>query len=215
MNPEEITGLQPIGARHSSAGQGIRKLLIGVCCIQILVLIGCSKSTTPTQSDLDTDPSISLADQESQTRIPEALQQLESSQLLVNAAPSIYSSEMLADSGLQVAYSSAGQKAQVPASLIEANWLHMQECLNQVSVAPLVIIRDEGFAPMTSNDIVIHSLEGVPVASLTLEIVPIVQIGINDFLASADSAGANLRSILGRLIWSSADLAVRDYPYEK
>jgi len=138
MNLDKMTGIQPRRACHPSAGQGMRYLLIGICCIPIFVLIGCSKAAAPTASDVSTDQSVSLADQESQTRIPDALQQLERTQLLASTVPSIYSSEMMANSGLQVAYSSADQKAQVPASLIEANWLHMQACLNQVSVAPLV-----------------------------------------------------------------------------
>jgi len=126
MNLDKMTGIQLFRASHPSAGQGIRNLLIGFCCIPIFVLIGCSKAATPTASDVNTDQSASLADQESQTRVPDALQQLERTQLLASSVPSIYSSEMLANSGLQVAYSSADQQALVPASLIDNNsrrWL--------------------------------------------------------------------------------------------
>jgi len=154
-----------------------------------------------------------LADQESQTRIPAALQQLELSTAISEPIPFIHASEVLADTGLQVAFSTVDQQAQVSARSIEANWVHMQECLNQVSVAPLVLVREDGFAAMTADDIVIHSIEGYLVASVSLTAVPVVQIGVSDLLSSDESNGVNLRAIMGRLIWSSADLAVRDYPY--
>jgi hypothetical protein len=186
-------------------------------CALVLLVCGCAKSTTPLE--VETEQSTALADPELQSRIPGsvavpvALLDLQAGSTLARPLPAITSIEVLAESGLQLAYTQSKQIAIVPALNVEANWLHMQSCLKQVGVAPLVIIRSSDIFPLTSSDDVIHTIDGIPVASASPGAIPVFQIGLSDFLVSGDTNGYNLRSIMGRMLWSSAGLSVRDYPY--
>lgn len=145
--------------------------------------------------------------------LPVALQDLQASSSLEAPLPEVVFVEVLARSGLQVAYTHIAQTALIPPLILEANWLHMQTCLQQVGVAPLILIRDSSVAPLTLADEVIHSIEGIPAATVTMVATPVIQVGLSDFMATGDAHGDHLRSIMGRLLWTAAGLSVRDYPY--
>ena len=199
---------------ESLCGHISKPLLI---CALVLLVCGCSKSATPLEAE--SEQSDGLANPELQARIPGsvalpvALLDLQASSTLTVPLPAIASIEVLAESGLQLAYTQSAQIAMVPALSVEANWLHMQFCLKQVGVAPLVLIRSSDIAPLTPDDHVIYTIDGIPVASASLESIPVIQIGLSDFLVSGNANGYHLRSIMGRLLWTSAGLSVRDYPY--
>jgi len=179
--------------------------------------IGCSKSTSSLPAE--EEPRLTLADSNLQDPIaqsvatPEALVDLQDTGVITSALPTIVSTEILAKSGLQVAYTQTSQSDIVSGLNIESHWLHMQSCLHQVGVAPLVLIHSAAITSLTSADDVIHTIEGTPVASATSGSIPVIQISLSDFLVSGQSNGYNLRSIMGRVLWSAAGLSVRDYPY--
>lgn len=188
-----------------------------IICALLLLICGCSGAATPLEAETEQSPG--LADPELQSRIPGsvalplALLDLQAGSTLAGPLPTITSIEVLAASGLQLAYTQSAQIDIVPALSVEANWLHMQSCLQQVGVAPLIIIGSSDIVPLTSGDEVIHTIDGIPVASASPGAIPVIQIGLSDFMVIGDANGYNLRSIMGRLLWSSAGLSVRNYPY--
>lgn len=195
----------------------LQPLPVGVITLVFALIQGCSNSDTPapvpdqlrsTVIDPSLQPPVSLP-----VAVPEALAELQVSAVLTTPLPPITSVEILAESGLQVVYTHVEQNERAPALSVEAHWLHMQSCLSQVGVAPVVLIRSTRVVPLTQTDHVIHSIEGIPVATATVGSVPVIQIGLADFTIVGDDRGYNLRSIMGRLLWSSAGLSVRDYPY--
>ncbi len=176
----------------------------------LLMVAGVSACSNAGQEGNDEESN--FEDPEQAALTPAPLLELQNSTELISSIPDVVSSEVLADSGLQVAYTSTDLVTAVPALFVEDNWAHMQTCLNQVAVAPFVVVAND-VSPLTSLDDVIYSIEGVPVATSSAGNVPVIQITAADFTAGS-SAGSNLRSIMGRLVWSSAGLAVRDYPFE-
>ncbi len=139
--------------------------------------------------------------------------QLEDDPGLLSSIPDVVSSEIRADTGLQIAYTREGQDAVVPGSLVEEQWVYMQTCVGQQSAPPLVVVRDGAVVPFTETDDVIYNIDGIPVASSSLRDVSVIQIQEADFDGSLGSPGFNLRSIMGRLLWLSANLPERDYPF--
>lgn len=197
----------------------LRSALVAVIALLLLFASGCSRSISPPQTEAveelrsgPIDPNL-LAQIPEAVALPEALVELQTAGTLTAPVPAISSIEILAESGLQVAYTKSTQIATVPALTVELNWIHMQSCLHQVGVAPLVLVRSVSFAPLTSIDDVIHTIDGIPVASSTMGAIPVIQISESDFLMPGEANGYNLRSIMGRLLWSSAGLSARDYPY--
>jgi hypothetical protein len=144
---------------------------------------------------------------------PDSLLQLEDDPGLLSSIPEVVSSEIRADTGLQIAYTREGQNLKVPGVLVEAQWVFMQTCVGQQTASPLVVVRDGPVVPFTATDDVIFNIDGVPVASASVRNVSIIQIRDTDFDGSLGSPGFNLRSIMGRLLWFSAHLPERDYPY--
>ncbi len=176
------------------------------------LLAGCSGSAEPPPS-VDVERVAELPQQEQQTLIPGSLLQLEDDPGLLSAIPTIVASETMAESGLEVAYTDRQQIQQIPALNIEAQWQYMQTCVGQVASAPVVVVQSQQVKPFTSSDDVIRNIDGAVIASSIVRTVPIVQILEQDFDGSLGNAGFNLRSIMGRLLWQSAGLAERDYPY--
>jgi hypothetical protein len=207
----------PQGFSAALCGCGPRPFLGGVMVILIWLASGCSNSIAPAQAEGEQGSELTDADLQSQSpvsvAVPVAILDLQAGSTLIAPVPAITSIEVLAESGLQVAYTQSAQNALVSALSVEVNWLHMQTCLHQVGVAPLVLIRSSGIAPFTSADDVIHTIDGIPAASVSMGSIPVIQIGVSDFLMTGDAYGYNLRSIMGRLLWSSAGLSARDYPY--
>ncbi len=132
---------------------------------------------------------------------------------LINALPDVILTETLADSGIRVGYTAADQSSEVDSNYIERQWQHMQSCTGQVAVAPFIVIIEQAVTPLTNEDDVIFNIDGVPAASSSAGLVPVIQIREADFDGSLGNVGFNLRSILGRYLWLSANLAERDYPF--
>ena len=148
-----------------------------------------------------------------QAGTPDGLLQLEDDPGLLSSIPDVVSSEIRANTGLQIAYTREGQDVAAPGALIEEQWVYMQTCVGQQSAPPLVVVRDGAVVPFTETDDVIYNIDGIPVASASLRDVSVVQIQEADFDGSLGSRGFNLRSIMGRLLWLSANLPERDYPF--
>jgi hypothetical protein len=198
-------------ARIATTSSRLRWL--GILALAVLVCGGCSsQSTSADPTDQSSVAQIPGVDQGSGGNVPSLLELQDDPDLLAQI-PFVVESEVLATTGLQVAYTAALQREKAPSLLVESQWIAMQSCLGQVAVAPVVIVRDTAVQPFTASDDVIHNIEGIPVASASMRTVPVVQILIADFDGSLGSPGFNLRSIMGRLLWLSAGLAERDYPY--
>jgi len=190
--------------------------LLGITVLLVCLGSGCSNSSAPAVVEDETRSTSEAPGSQSQTTgsvLPVALSDLQASSALAEPLPAIASVEVLANSGLQVAYTQAEQNGIVPALRVEDNWLHMQSCLQQLGVAPLVLVRETAIKPLTSTDDVIFAIDGIPAASATLGSIPVIQIAVSDFLMTGDDYAYYLRSIMGRLLWSTAGLSVRDYPY--
>ena len=188
-----------------------------VIALTACLIVGCSKSNTAAQVEDELriapiDPGV-LAEISTTVALPAALQDLQAGSELLTPVPTIVAVEILAESGLQVAYTDERQSALVPALSVEDNWLYMQNCLNQVGVAPLVLVRSDEVAPFTSSDDVVYTIDSVPAATASSGSIPVIQIGVSDFLITGNAKAYNLRSIMGRLLWSSAGLLARDYPF--
>jgi len=202
-----------LGAGRYKSCSSVRQSLIALL---LLSLNACSSSSSPTNL---VDESANSNDTGGQTLInsvqtvPKALLELQESASLQEPLPAITSIETVADSGLQVAYTGDEQSTVIPALSVEANWQHMQLCLQQVGVAPLVLVQSGRVSPFTQDDDVVFSMEGIPVASATMSLVPVIQVGIADFMQTGENYAYNLRSIMGRLLWLSAGLPIREYPF--
>ncbi|MGQ7846768.1 hypothetical protein ACUNV4_19955 [Granulosicoccus sp. 3-233] len=200
----------PIARRHVATLCG-NTLPAAVLLCLALALSGCSGSSSapPMSSGVVTG-----SGQEEDIGVPDSLLQLEDDPGLLAEIPEVLVTVTTSGVGLQVAYTREGQAEVVPAQLVEAQWLYMQDCLGQSGTSPVVVVRDGPVTPFTATDDVIYDIEGTPVASGSHRTVPILQIQEDDFDVSSSNPGFNLRSIMGRLLWLSASLPERDYPYE-
>jgi len=132
---------------------------------------------------------------------------------LINVLPDIVKTRTLANTGLRIGYTAVDQLTGIDVNYIEQQWQHMQRCTGQVAVAPFIVITELSVEPLTLDDDVIFNIDGIPAASASAGLVPTIQIREADFDGSLGNVGFNLRSILGRYLWLSADLAERDYPF--
>jgi len=187
--------------------------IIGALLVCV-ILTGCNGSdSSPDQSGHTADEIIddAIAQSASDTR-PEVLQALVSDPDLLAGIPGLVNYTVLADSGIQVAYTDAAQSAYVTAQVIESHWQSMQDCLGQTASAPLVLVREGLVEPFLPDDLVLFYFS-VPVASATVRNSAVLQISDSDFDGSLGAAGFYLRSIMGRFLWTAANLAVSDYPH--
>ena len=152
---------------------------------------------------------------------PAVLALLRSDPDLLAPVPEVVHTQTLANTGLQVSYTQTSLISQAPVSFIEQQWVFMQTCLEQVSVAPLVIVRQGPAVPFTPADDVVRNesalsleINSVPIASASTLYGPVIQISDADFDGSLGNPGFNLRSIMGRHLWLSNNLPERDYPFE-
>lgn len=198
-----------INYRRMVAAARVLAVLVGLS-----VMPACSKSAAVDAfNDGVPTASVNVSSQEPLTLVPAGLLLLEDEPGLLAAIPDVYASQTLANSGLQVAYTHPDQLKAIPALTIEAQWRFMQSCLQQVAVAPVVVIRDGPVTPFTSQDDVIHSIEGIPIASASIRTSVVIQVRDTDFDGSLGKFAFNLRSIMGRYLWLAADLPERDYPF--
>lgn len=183
-------------------GRRLAPVLLGA------LLSACSGSSEPLA------PGETPSDQSATDQVPTALIGLQDDPELLVDIPDIVQSVTLSNTGLQVAYTLNTQIVEVPARLIEAQWEHMQSCLELVNVPPIVVVQEDAVNPFTASDDVIFGRVGTPNASSSRRDVPVIQVLAADFDGSLGNPGFNLRSIMGRLLWLSAGLAERDYPFE-
>lgn len=139
---------------------------------------------------------------------------------LIAPVPEIVHTQTMSNTGLQVSYTDASLPSVAPAALIEQQWIDMQNCLQQAGVAPLVVVRQGPAVPFTPEDDVVRNetllafeITSVPIASASSLYGPVIQVSDSDFDGSLGNTGFNLRSIMGRYLWLSANLSERDYPY--
>lgn len=100
-------------------------------------------------------------------------------------------------------------------SFIEAQWLHMQTCLQVNAQEPTVTVVDGKITPVDSNDDVIRHIDGQIVASSHVtDTSASIHVRTDDFDGSLGKPGSYLRSITGRYLWLANSLSERDYPHE-
>jgi len=182
----------------------------GILLISLMGIAGCSSSAVE-----DGVPTVSVdsSSQGSLISTPASLLQLEDDTGLLAEIPNVVATETLAETGLQVAYTDSAQPALISPLNIQTQWVHMQSCLEQVAPSPLVVVREGPVTPFTSDDDVIHSIEGIPIASVSVRPTAVFQVHISDFDGSLGTPAFNLRSIMGRYLWLAANLPERDYPF--
>jgi len=153
--------------------------------------------------------------------LPEVLRQLQDDDELLAAVPDIVHTQTMANSGLQISYTSHELRASAPAMVIEKQWVFMQSCLEQNNVAPLVLVREGPVEPFTAADDVVRNenimaleINSVPIASASTLYGSVIQVSVTDFDGSLGTPAFNLRSIMGRHLWLSANLPERDYPFD-
>lgn len=132
----------------------------------------------------------------------------------LNELPTIVYSETLPDSGLEVSYTTGLQRDWIDPLFVEEQWLHMLACTGVSLTTPLIVIAEGEVAPLYFSDDVIRYIDGRTVASSSLdEQGPVLQVSQADFDGSIGTPGFNLRAIIGRYLWLTANLAERDYPF--
>lgn len=185
----------------------VRNRLVGLLGIVVLMMIGCSSSpgSGDNQLPVSSDDVVSL-------ETPAVLEEMRQEEGLLAPIPIVVASTIRADTGLQVAYTDAAQIGQAPASIIEQQWVDMQQCIEINAAAPVVLVRAHSVTPFTIEDDVVRDIQGIAVASSTLA-RSLLQISLADFGGTLGQPLFNLRSIMGRYLWLSAALPERDYPF--
>lgn len=185
-----------------------------VSCLFVSACSGSGSSAETPLEQLGDDPIGSEPE-------PAVLAQLRADPALIAPVPEVAHTQTLANTGLQVAYTHTSLVSLAPAALIEQQWVFMQTCVEQISVAPLVLVRQGPAVPLTPADDVVRNesalaleITSVPVASASILYGPVIQISDSDFDGSLGNPGFNLRSIMGRHLWLSNQLPERDYPFE-
>ncbi len=126
----------------------------------------------------------------------------------------VHSVTTLANTGLRLGFKGEIDSESIDASFVEASWSDMQTCLNVVAQAPLVIVSSDTIVPLTLTDDVLFHIDGSITATSTQYATGAsIQISSSDLDGSLNRIGFNLRSIMGRHLWASANLPERDYPH--
>lgn len=190
-------------------------LAMGVVVLVALAVSGCSSSGGQAESVPLSD------DQTGSEPEPQVLRMLRQDPGLIAPVPEVMHTQTMAETGLQISYTLEPLRIQAPAALIEKQWVFMQSCLQQLNVAPLVLVREGPVEPFTQADDVVRNesalsleINSVPIASASTLYGPVLQVSVADFDGSLGTPAFNLRSIMGRHLWLSANLPERDYPFE-
>ena len=132
----------------------------------------------------------------------------------VNTSQGQSLTEFTPDTGMQVTYTDTTPFDQDKSSFVEEQWLYMQTCLAQTAQEPAVEIVEGDVTPVTNDDEVIRHIDGkIQASAHVTDTDASIQISAADFDGSIGEPGSYLRSIMGRYLWSSANLSERDYPY--
>lgn len=153
--------------------------------------------------------------------LPDVLELLQADPVLLAPVPDVAHTQTMADSGLQISYTKKSLMVMAPVGVIETQWVYMQSCVEQVSVPPVVLVREGPAVPFTQADDVVRNetitaleITSVPIASASTLYGPVIQVSVDDFDGSLGTPAFNLRSIMGRHLWLSANLPERDYPFD-
>ncbi len=132
------------------------------------------------------------------------------------AIPAATESEIMANSGLQISSNRPLDDGSSDApDFTERQWVHMQNCLGITAVAPEVEIVSGRISAESQEDDAVRYIDGSIVATAHVsDTGAVIQISEGDFDGSLGTPGSFLRSIMGRYLWFSAELAERDYPFE-
>lgn len=127
----------------------------------------------------------------------------------------VHSLSTLADTGIRIGFKGEIDAESVDSGFIEASWSEMQSCLGVVAAAPLIIVTSDAIVPLSNADDVLFYIDGSITATSTRFATGVsIQISALDLDGSLNRIGFNLRSIMGRFLWASANLPERDYPHE-
>ena len=119
-----------------------------------------------------------------------------------------------ANTGLRVGFAIGLDPDTVDISLVEDSWTGMQNCLKVVAASPLVVVSNGPVLPMSSTDDILFHIDGSITATSTRFLSgATIQVDVADLDGSLNQIGFNLRSIIGRYLWASANLPERDYPH--
>lgn len=125
------------------------------------------------------------------------------------------SSEFTPELGIQIDHASAETIDATDSAYIEAQWLHMQNCLQLSAMEPSIVVVDDKISPIDSTDDVLRHIDGqIQASAHVTDSSTSIQIRSADFDGSLGEPGGYLRSILGRYLWLSAGLPERDYNYD-
>lgn len=191
-----------------------------ILCLCSLLLVACSGSST-NSTPLADQPAITDSFPAGSDPLPEVLVKLQSETDLLAPVPEVQFTRTMADTGIQISYTDLSLLLRAPGEIIEDQWVHMQSCLGQAGVAPLVLVTHERVMPFTENDNVVRNevltateILSTPIATSSSLHGDVIQVSINDFDGSLGTSLFNLRSIMGRMLWLANGLPVRDYPRE-
>ncbi len=116
--------------------------------------------------------------------------------------------------GLEIAYADGVVDDGSQNTYIDAQWAHMQTCLQVSAQEPVVQVIEGKIEPEDSTDDVIRHIDGQILASSHVtDTSATIMIQAQDFDGSVGNPGHNLRSIMGRYLWLANSLDERDYPY--
>ena len=128
--------------------------------------------------------------------------------------PDIVDIESSTSSSLRIAYTADAQKTPSTLTDVETVWAEMSSCLGVTAPAPLVILKSTAVEPVSSSDDTIFDFTmNIAASAHDLDGATDIQLIAGDLDPSGESQGFYLRSILGRYLWRSNQLAERDYDY--
>jgi len=120
----------------------------------------------------------------------------------------------LADTGIRVGLKGNLDADSVDTLFIESSWTDMQTCLGVVATSPFVIVSADAIEPLSNADDVLFHIDGSITATSTLFASGVtIQVSNHDLDGSLSRTGFNLRSIIGRYLWLSANLPEREYDH--
>jgi len=122
--------------------------------------------------------------------------------------------QITAATGVAIVFADDTQQNTIGSDYIEQQWVQMQTCLQITAQTPTVKVLAERISPLSVEDDVLRYIDGTVLATATVTSTDVtIQVTQADFDESLGSKGENLRSIMGRYLWFSANLPERDYDY--
>lgn len=128
--------------------------------------------------------------------------------------PDIIDLQISESTQLRLAFTDLNQQTDSALPFVDRTWSEMQNCLGVAANPPLVILKTADVEPFSSSDDTIFNFEmHIAASAHDVDGASVIQILANDLDEQGESQGFYLRSILGRYLWRSNQLAERDYNY--